>query len=382
MMTHPQALRPQMLRPMTLAELPTPCLVLDRRILTGNLAAMAAALARHGIPLRPHMKTAKSIDVARLALTGQPGGITVSTLAEAEYFAGHGITDILYAVGITPAKLDRVAALNRAGAEVLVITDDPGAAAAIAAHPGPLRALAEVDSGEHRGGVAGDSLRLQEVAARLGPCLAGVLTHGGHSYAGRTPADMAGIAEQERAAVVGAAERLRAAGHAMPIVSMGSSPTALHARHLDGVTEVRAGVYMFGDLFQASIGTHAQADIAVTVLTQVIGLRPAEHRLLIDAGGIALSKDRSTQPTTDLGFGLVLDADGQPSLGRAIVRQAYQEHGVVDLDPALPFPALPVGTLLRVAPNHTCMTVAAHDRYWVVDGSDSIVAEWPRVNGW
>ncbi len=374
--------QPPMPRPQTLADLPTPCLVLDRGILARNLATMAATLARHGVPLRPHMKTAKSIDVARLALAGQPGGITVSTLAEAEHFAGHGITDILYAVGITPAKLDRVAALNRAGADVLVITDDPGTAAAIAAHPSPLRALAEVDSGEHRGGVAGDSLRLQEVAARLGRRLAGVLTHGGHSYAGRTPADMAAIAEQERAAVVGAAERLRAAGHAVPVVSMGSSPTALHARHLDGVTEVRAGVYMFGDLFQASIGTHAQADIAVTVLTQVIGLRPGDHRLLVDAGGIALSKDRSTQATTDLGFGLVLDADGQPSLGAAVVRLAYQEHGVVELDPALPFPSLPVGALLRVAPNHTCMTVAAHERYWVVDGSDRIIAEWPRVNGW
>ena len=98
---------------MKLADLPTPCLVLDRTILKRNIAAMAAALARHGVPLRPHMKTAKSIDVARLALEGQPGGITVSTLAEAEYFVGHGIvTDILYAVGITPQKLDQVAKLN------------------------------------------------------------------------------------------------------------------------------------------------------------------------------------------------------------------------------------------------------------------------------
>ena len=71
------------------------------------------------------MKTAKSIDVARLALQGQPGGITVSTLAEAEYFAAHGIADILYAVGITPQKLDQVAKLNAAGAQVMVITDDP-----------------------------------------------------------------------------------------------------------------------------------------------------------------------------------------------------------------------------------------------------------------
>ena len=360
----------------------TPCLVLDRAILTRNLARLSAALARHGVPLRPHMKTAKSMDVARMAIQGQPGGITVSTLAEAEYFARHGITDILYAVGITPAKLDRVAALRSAGADLLVITDDPDTATAIAAHPAGLRALAEVDSGEHRGGTAPSDARLLEVAARLGPALAGVLTHGGHSYAGRTPADMAAVAEQERAAATNAANRLRATGHAIRIVSVGSSPTAMHAHHLHGVTEVRAGVYMFGDLFQASIGTHAEADIAVTVLTAVIGLRLAEHRLLVDAGGLALSKDRSTQPTTDLGFGLVLDRAGHPTLGRAVVAQAYQEHGVVALDPALPFPHLRVGDLLRIAPNHVCMTAAAHGRYWVVDGSDQVVAEWPRVNGW
>jgi D-serine deaminase-like pyridoxal phosphate-dependent protein len=107
---------------MTLDELPTPCLVLDRTILRRNIAMMAAALRHHSVPLRPHMKTAKSIDVARLALDGQPGGITVSTLAEAECFAEHGITDILYAVGITPRKLDAVARLNARGADIAVIT--------------------------------------------------------------------------------------------------------------------------------------------------------------------------------------------------------------------------------------------------------------------
>ncbi len=366
----------------TLSGLQTPCLVLDRPTLARNIARMADALARHGVPLRPHMKTAKNMDVARLAMAGQPGGITVSTLAEAEYFAGHGITDILYAVGVTPAKLDRVAALRRAGADVLVITDDPAAAAAIAAHPAGLAALAEVDSGEHRGGSAPDDGRLLEVAARLGPALRGVMTHGGHSYAGRSDAEMADVAEQERAAAVGAADRLRGAGHRIGIVSVGSSPTALHARHLRGITEVRAGVYMFGDLFQASIGTHGPDDIAMTVLAAVIGLRPAEHRLLVDAGGLALSKDRSTQPTTDLGFGLMLDRHGRPVYGHAVVAQAYQEHGVVVLDPAAPFPDLRVGDLVRIAPNHACMTAAAHDRYWVVDGSDGVVGEWPRVNGW
>jgi D-serine deaminase-like pyridoxal phosphate-dependent protein len=365
---------------MKLADLPTPCLVLDRGILLGNIGAMAHALARHGVPLRPHMKTAKSIEVARLAMAGQPGGITVSTLAEAEYFAGHGIADILYAVGITPQKLDQIAKLNAAGADVIVLTDDFDMASAIAAHSKPPRTLIEIDTGEGRGGIAPDDDLLLEIAARLGSSLAGVMTHAGHSYAGRSIDDMVRIAEAERAGVVRAAERLRAAGQTVPIVSMGSSPTARHAESLAGVTEVRAGVYMFGDLFQAEIGTHSLDAIALTVLTSVIGRRPG--RLLVDAGGLALSKDRSTEAAPqDYGFGLVLDQDGNRSHGDAIVRRAYQEHGVVELDPAHPLD-VPIGAKLRIAPNHTCMTAAAHDRYYVVEGGDEVLAIWSRVNGW
>lgn len=365
---------------MTLDDLSTPCLVLDRTILKRNIATMAAALARHDVPLRPHMKTAKSIDVARLALQGQPGGITVSTLAEADYFAAHGITDILYAVGIVPQKLDHVARLNDAGAEVTVLTDDLDAAAAVAAHPAPPRALIEIDTGESRGGVAPDSDLLRALADRLGASLAGVLTHAGHSYGGRSVEDMVRIAEAERSGVVRAAERLRAAGYAAPIVSMGSSPTALHAASFEGVTEVRAGVYMFGDLFQSEIFTHAIDDIAVTVLTSVIGRRPG--RVLVDAGGLALSKDRSTQAAPkDYGFGLALDRLGRRSLGEAIVQRVYQEHGMIEFDPAHTID-LPIGGRLRIAPNHVCMTAAAHDRYYVVDGTEEVVATWPRVNGW
>ena len=148
--------------------MPTPCLVLDRTVLLRNLDRMARALARHGVPLRPHMKTAKSIEVARLALTGQPGGITVSTLAEAEYFAAHGIPDILYAVGITPQKLDQVAKLNAAGGEVMVLTDDRDTADAIAAHAAAFRVLIEIDTGEGRGGLAPGDPLLLEIADRLG----------------------------------------------------------------------------------------------------------------------------------------------------------------------------------------------------------------------
>jgi D-serine deaminase-like pyridoxal phosphate-dependent protein len=368
---------------MNLADLPTPALVLERPILTRNIAAMAAALAAHRVALRPHLKTAKSIDVARLVLGGKPGGITVSTLAEAEYFAAHGITDILYAAGITAQKLEQVAKLDAAGADVAVITDDVEVAAAIAAHSTPIRALIEIDTGEGRGGVLPEDPALLAIAEALGPRLAGVMTHAGHSYAARSHAAIAAVAEAERAGVVRAAQRLRAAGKVVLTVSMGSSPTALASASFAGITEVRAGVYMFGDLFQTAIGTHGPDDIAVTVLASVIGRRPDLHQFVIDAGAIALSKDRSTEATAhDCGFGLVRDLTGRPGFGEAIVRRAYQEHGVVACDPGRPFPALKLGDKVRVLPNHTCLTAAAHDRYFVTDDSKEIAAVWPRVNGW
>ena len=363
---------------MTLDELPTPCLVLDRRVLARNIESMGSVAARLGVALRPHMKTAKSIEVLRMLVPApEHAAITVSTLAEAEYFAGHGVRDMIYAVGITPQKLDRVAAINAGVADLKVITDEPAVAEAIAAHPGKLRAMVEVDCGEHRGGMAAGDERLVAVASRLGLRLAGVMTHAGHSYAGRSEAEMAEIAEMERMAIVGAAERLRAAGMTAPIVSMGSSPTVRHARGLGGVSEVRAGVYMFGDLFQAGIGTHGIADIAMTVLASVVGRRAEEGRFVIDAGGLALSKDRSTGAgPVDYGFGLVLGTDGR-RLG--VVTTAYQEHGVVVADAGV---EVVVGEKVRVVPNHTCMTAAAHERYFVTDGTDEVVGVWGRVNGW
>ena len=371
---------------MKLADLPTPCLVLDRTVLARNIDRMAQAVGRLGVALRPHMKTAKSIDVARMVMANKAAptsGITVSTLAEAEYFAAHGITDILYAVGITPQKLDQVAKLNDTGARVTVITDDIDAATAIAAHPGQIRALIEIDCGEMRGGIPADDPALEAIGAALGPRLAGVITHAGHSYSGRSISEMADIADAERNAALLAARRLRAAGMNCAVVSVGSSPTALHARALGGVTETRPGVYMFGDLFQSEIETVPPDGIAVTVLASIIGRRTSERRILIDAGGMALSKDRATESAPhDFKFGLVLDAWGRRTLGHSLVTRANQEHGIVDLDPTITPPAFRIGDRVRVAPNHTCMTSAAHDRYYVVDGGDDIVAVWPRISGW
>ena len=367
----------------SLHDLPTPCLLLDLGILKRNIAHMAAAVARHpGVVLRPHMKTAKTAQVADLAAPGK-GPITVSTLAEARHFADHGFSDQIYAVGITPQKLDAVAALNAAGHAVKVITDDLDTARAIAAHPGKLEALIEVDVGEARAGVAPDSAELLQLAATLGARCAGVLSHSGHSYAGRSLDAMAEIAEAERQGILRAAERLRAAGFAARIVSAGASPTALHATTLDGITEMRAGVYMLGDLFQAGIGTHGLDDIAVTVLASVTGRYPARGTVLVDAGALALSKDRSTEAgPRDWKFGRVLDLRGAPLAGAAVVARVHQEHGEIRAtEGALPFDALPIGARVRIVPNHACLTAAAHERFIVLD-EGRIVAEWARANFW
>jgi D-serine deaminase-like pyridoxal phosphate-dependent protein len=376
---------------MRLADAPTPSLVLDRVRLERNTARMTAHVAARGLRLRPHLKTAKSIDAAKFALAGNFGGITVSTLTEAEYFAGHGITDILYAVGIVPDRLDRVAALLRRGITLTVITDDAGTATSLGAQAAALGlrvpVMIEVDVGEGRGGVHPDSDAVLEIgralAASDGAALVGVMAHAGHSYAARSTDGIAAVTADEGRSAVLAATRLRAIGLPCPIVSVGSTPTALHGPVIEGVTEIRCGVYMFGDLFQAQIHSCTVEDLAVSVLATVIGHRRDPDRLIIDAGALALSKDRSTAGMPfDAAFGMVVDASGSPLAPILRVDRVYQEHGIIEIaDPSL-HDTFPIGSRVRVLPNHVCLTAAMYDRYLVVDGDDAVRETWHRCNGW
>ena len=378
--------------PMSLAELETPCLLLDPERLSRNIARMRKRLAAHGVPLRPHVKTAKSIDVVRLALAEQPGGITVSTLKEAANFLEHGIADITYAVGIAPNKLARAAALEQRGAKLTLLLDSfeqaemlGDAAERLGAE---FSALIEIDVDGHRAGLASDSDALVALGRRLheapGTRLAGVLTHAGGSYDCRSVDAIAEMAERERALTVAAAERLSAAGVPCETISVGSTPTATFARSLDGVTEVRAGVYMFQDLVQAGLGVCAIEDIAISVLAEVIGHRAGDGAPIVDAGWMALSRDRGTaSQAVDQGYGLVCDASGAP-LGDVIVAGTNQEHGILArrgngrIEPS----AFPVGTPLRILPNHACATAACFDSYRLI-GPDGRPGElWHRFNGW
>lgn len=369
---------------MLTTDLETPALVLDRPRLVRNVARMRARLATLGVPLRPHVKTAKSIEAVRLAVEGQPGGITVSTLKEAEHFLAHGFTEILYAVGIVPGKLAHVADLQRRGAEMTLILDSVEMAEAVAEGAAALGAafkvLIEVDTDGGRAGVRPDDPRLVEIGRRLdaapGVALRGVMTHAGLSYGCTSPDAMRAVAEQERAGAVAAAEALRAAGLPAPVVSVGSTPTALFAERLDGVTEVRAGVYMFMDLVMEGLGVCGEAEIALSVLATVIGHRRDRGSILVDAGGLALSKDAGQSGA----YGRLADAATGASLGLEI-RSVNQEHGLVPAaDPD--FARLPIGSLVRILPNHACMTAAAHERYHVVEGQTDVVATWERCNFW
>lgn len=377
---------------MNLQELETPALLLDRIKMERNIARLKDRLAPSGVTLRPHVKTNKSADVtARIGAPGTP--ITVSTLKEADYFLEHGWSDILYAVGIVPSKLPHVEKLVQRGAKLTLLLDNVEAAQALAAwcreRALDLPVLIEIDTDGHRSGVKPEDGLLLDIAAALsaeegtGAWLAGVLTHAGDSYNCRSTEAIEALAEQERAGAVRAAERLRAASYRAPVVSVGSTPTAHFARSLEGVTEVRAGVFVFFDLVMHGIGVCAVDDIALSVVCTVIGHQREKGWLITDAGWMAMSRDRGTakQPV-DQGYGLVCDVDGKP-ISDLVLIDANQEHGIVRhrTDPSAT-PMLPVGTLLRVLPNHACATAAQHDSYAVIAGGTDLEARWTRIGGW
>ncbi|MEN9420488.1 MAG: hypothetical protein RI988_4109 [Pseudomonadota bacterium] len=375
---------------MHIDELATPAALIEDARLARNILRMQSRMDSLGVSFRPHVKTSKCVEVARRQLAAGARGITVSTLKEAEQFFQAGFEDILYAVSLAPQKVAPALDLRRRGCQLQVVVDSMAAARALTeqAQGAPVPVLIEVDVDGHRGGVAPGSALLLDIGRHLheqGLTLLGVMAHAGSSYDQRTPAQLLEIAEQERAQAVRAAERLRGAGLPCPVVSIGSTPTALSAEQLSGVTEVRAGVYVFFDLVMAGVGVCSDEDIALSVLTTVIGHQVERGWVLVDAGWMAMSRDRGTQAQpVDQGYGLVCGLDGR-RLNGWLMHAANQEHGIIgrrdgqapdDLEQRFP-----VGSKLRVLPNHACATGAQHADYAWVDGAD-VRARWPRFGGW
>ena len=318
---------------MHLQDLTTPAALVDTRRMQRNIERMQQRMNTLGVAFRPHVKTTKCVDIALAQIAAGARGITVSTLKEAEQFFAAGITDILYAVGMAAPKLKQAAALINKGCALKIIADSANSAAAIVAfsqaNNTPFEVWIEIDTDGHRSGVqpaSDDLLTIGRLLHQGAVTLGGVMTHAGSSYELSTPEALRAMAEQERSLCVLAATRLRTAGLPCPNVSVGSTPTALSAQQLDDVTEVRAGVYVFFDLVMANVGVCTPDDIALSVLTTVIGHQSDKGWAIVDAGWMAMSRDRGTQKQLhDYGYGQVCDAHGQLLEGYQLTG-ANQEH--------------------------------------------------------
>ncbi|HEX9637485.1 MAG TPA: alanine racemase [Acidobacteriota bacterium] len=361
----------------SIEELPTPALLLDLDTLESNLKRMAQRAAALGVALRPHVKTHKCVEIARRQIALGARGITVSTLYEAELFAAHGFGDITWAFPLILGRLGQAREIAERICLRLVV-DSSAAVDAMEATRFPHHVWLKVDCGYHRAGVDPRGPLALELAARLNASerliFDGLLTHSGHAYHGRSREQIRAIAESERAVLVELAATLRRQGVEVPALSVGSTPAMAQVENLAGVSEARPGNYALYDATQVALGSCAVRDCAATVLASVISCQPGAEHCVVDAGALALSKDSGPQ------------TDGTPSMGRIFSDYAAgelepevyltgltQEHGIVNAP-------RPVGSRVRILPNHSCLTVAHFDHYEVVR-RDQVMDRWKIWRG-
>ncbi len=373
---------------MKMQSLKTPCLLLDADRVKKNAARIGGRVREMGARLRPHIKTHKCVEVARIQTAGHAGAITVSTLAEARAFAAAGFGDVTYAVPIEPGKFAEAIEISRQCEKFALLTDDPGI-------PGPLNEAArragvgldvflKVDCGYHRCGVQPESAHAVEIPRAIQDAshlrFAGILTHAGHSYHCRSGAETLAVARQERDVMVEVASRLRNAGVEVPTVSVGSTPSISCVDHLDGVDEARPGNYIFFDATQVRLGSCGLEDCALTVLAAVVHRDASRRKVIVDAGAIALSKDPGPADLDpECGYGPVLSTDGE-NLGLRL-RSLSQEHGVLEGAGEGAFGKLQIGARVRIVANHSCLAAAQHNHYHVVEG-DRVADRWEIFRGW
>ena len=339
----------------------TPQVTVDVDVLDRNLRAMAAGAAARGLTLRPHAKTHKSVEIARRQIALGAAGLTVATVSEAEIFADGGVTDlfIAYPIWPSPEKARRLRAL--AGRVALRVgVDSPESAEALARAVPGLEIMVEVDSGHHRSGVLpAEAGTIAAAAHEAGLRPRGVFTFPGHGY-GVSKRHQA--AQDESAALREAVAAMAAAGLTAGVVSGGSTPTA--ALTASGpLTEMRPGVYVFGDAQQVEMETCGWDDVALTVASTVVSR--SGPRAVLDAGSKVLGADQQSWAT---GGGRLLD---HPD---ARIVALSEHHATVVFPGGAPVPAL--GEVVRVVPNHVCTTVNLADELVVVSAG-SEVDRWP-----
>ncbi len=368
-------------------DLSTPCALVDLERLESNAKRMAEKAMRLGVRLRPHVKTHKCIEAARIQTDLHFGGLTVSTLAEAQAFAAGGFSDITYAVPIAPQKIAGAADLHVEIGNLNLLVDHPETVRAIEevaeSRKTNLPVLLEIDCGGGRSGVDPASDLAQVLVRRLADSesidFRGLLTHAGHAYRARSRSEAYEVACEERNLMTAFAAEVRDLGVEIPEVSVGSTPTLRAIDDLTGITEARPGNYLFYDFFQTAIGSCDLDDVAFSVLATVISVDTEQARAIVDAGALALSKDPGpTHVDPECGFGLPVTLEDQHRLPGLRLVGLTQEHGTLT-GPGVT--ALQPGTRLRILPNHSCLSAACFDHYNIVRDLE-VVDEWHPVRGW
>ncbi|MFE4541672.1 D-TA family PLP-dependent enzyme [Arthrobacter sp. NPDC056727] len=351
-------------------EIDTPDIMIDLDILDRNIERMASAVRARGLGLRPHAKTHKIPEIAARQIAAGASGLTVATIGEAEVFAAAGVDDlfIAYPLWISPQKAERLRHLSQTASIAVGVDSAEGAmrlGAGLGSAAASVRVLVEVDSGHHRSGVHPEAVTpVAQAAAQAGLRVAGVFTFPGHSYAPGMPVE---AARQEQQALNQASQVLAAAGFEVTCRSGGSTPTAMLTGN-SAATEVRPGVYVFGDAQQLELGRCAAEDIALTVAATVVShhATPADGpaRFIIDAGSKILGSDR---PAWASGFGRLMDHP------EARITALSEHHATVEWPERGTMPA--IGERLRVIPNHVCLAMNLVDDVAVVSGG-AVVDRW------
>jgi D-serine deaminase-like pyridoxal phosphate-dependent protein len=349
--------------------LDTPALVIDIDIVERNARQMAKAASARGMALRPHVKTHKSVALARIQMAAGAVGITVGTLGEAEVMADGGIDDIIlaYPLWAKGEKGARLCAMHERDDLVFTVGVDSIAGgdtlvAAVAGSSKPLRVIVELDPGYHRTGI--DPAQAGALASALrerGLEVVGAFTHGGHVYRGREFLEGA-AADEVRAITVGA-ESLRGAGFEPHILSAGSTPTALAAA-TPPVNEVRPGTYLINDRLQVYMGSCTPDDVAIAVAATVVS-ESAEGKFVIDAGAKSLTKD---WPPYLTGGGFL------PAYPDGVLERVTDYHGEVRIPEGTVRPRL--GDVVAVVPNHVCPVIDLFSSF-VATRHGEVIGRWP-----
>jgi D-serine deaminase-like pyridoxal phosphate-dependent protein len=357
---------------------------LDAAKAKANIRFMAEKAAKHGLRLRPHLKTPQSIDVARWYKEVGVTGVTVSSIAMAEYFASDGWNDITLAMPLNVRELPRILALASRITLNLVI-DSEAVVNAILHGVGATdpyvrvdgidpdeRAVPsifiKIDAGYHRTGIPADHLdQIEQLVNKIrtspGLDFGGFLTHAGHSYNCRSHSEIRALHQEQL-------RQLQPLNRFGGIISIGDTPTCTVADDFSGIGEIRPGNFIYYDMKMVQISACETDRISVCMVAPVISNHPDRNEVILHGGSVHFSKDSMTHVDGSVSYGQVVrltDTGWAEVVGGAYLKSLCQEHGFVTGPPEF-IQSLKIGDLVGVLPVHSCLTADCMGEIRTLDG--------------